>query len=81
MYERVQAGGGQCAADEASRKSADVHLPGTGTSCARVCEDWLAGHESAQEVVHHADPRSGLRAGPGCTRVGDLALHSHDQMN
>lgn len=27
MYERVQAGGGRCAADEVTRKSADVHLP------------------------------------------------------
>lgn len=27
MYERVQAGGGLCVADEVSRKSADVHLP------------------------------------------------------
>ena len=40
----------------------------------------LLDRESVQRQSIMRTPRSSLRAGPGCTRVGDLALHSHDQM-
>ena len=68
MYERVQAGGGRCAADELtpSRKSTDVHLPGTGTSCGDreglTC--WTAKAPEWQSIMRTPD-RVCLCAGPG----------------
>ena len=52
------------------------------TSRACICEDWLAGQRKRPTGSPSCDPsRSGLRAaGPGYTRVGDLAFHLHDSV-